>query len=254
MAHDPVERPKHYTSHPSGVECIQVTEHLNFCLGNAVKYIWRAGEKGDAVEDLRKARWYLDREIARLLAEREQDGRRSDAGCVAAVREPGPASAVAAGPSPQGAAPCAPAPAAVVPVRGRRKAGPAPTYRTPERSAVLKRDYPAGRQNHEIRAEMARLPGDPLPPSGQAISTWAFQLGLRRPAGFRRGAAISAGQLAANADRRSAAAATWDEALAWAETVDPDLVLKGSREERLAQINELRRLEGQKPFVLAEAA
>ena len=58
--------PDHYRAHPSGVEAIQVTEHMNFCLGNAVKYIWRAGLKGDAVEDLRKARWYLDREIARI--------------------------------------------------------------------------------------------------------------------------------------------------------------------------------------------
>jgi hypothetical protein len=60
--------PSHYKSHPS--ECIQVTEHMNFCLGNAVKYIWRAGLKGDALEDLRKARWYLDREIQRLEGER----------------------------------------------------------------------------------------------------------------------------------------------------------------------------------------
>lgn len=60
---DPVEKPKHYNSHPSGVECIQVTEHFNFCLGNAIKYIWRAGQKVDALEDLKKARWYLDREI-----------------------------------------------------------------------------------------------------------------------------------------------------------------------------------------------
>lgn len=65
LAHDPVNHPKHYTKHPSGVECITVTEHMNFCLGNAMKYIWRAGEKGDALEDLRKARWYLDREIER---------------------------------------------------------------------------------------------------------------------------------------------------------------------------------------------
>ena len=64
--HDPVNHPSHFTSHPSGIECIQVTEHMNFCLGNAVKYIWRAGKKGDVVEDLKKARWYLDREIARL--------------------------------------------------------------------------------------------------------------------------------------------------------------------------------------------
>lgn len=57
--------PPHYQDHPSGVECIQITEHLNFCLGNAMKYIWRSGLKGDAVEDLRKAAWYLEREIDR---------------------------------------------------------------------------------------------------------------------------------------------------------------------------------------------
>ena len=66
MSHDPVNHPKHYTSHPSGVECIQIVEHLSFCLGNAMKYIWRAGEKGSKIGDLKKARWYLDREIARL--------------------------------------------------------------------------------------------------------------------------------------------------------------------------------------------
>jgi hypothetical protein len=60
---DPVNKPKHYTEHPSGVECIQITEHMCFNLGNALKYIWRCDLKLDAVEDLRKARWYLDREI-----------------------------------------------------------------------------------------------------------------------------------------------------------------------------------------------
>ena len=63
--HDPVNHPKHYTEHPSGVECIQVTEHMSFCLGNAVKYIWRADLKNDAVEDLCKAVWYIEREIVR---------------------------------------------------------------------------------------------------------------------------------------------------------------------------------------------
>lgn len=67
--HDEVNHPEHYTSHPSGVECIDIAEHLNFCLGNVMKYIWRAGLKGYEVKDLRKARWYLDREIARLEAE-----------------------------------------------------------------------------------------------------------------------------------------------------------------------------------------
>jgi uncharacterized protein DUF3310 len=62
---DPVNHPLHYTSHPSGVECIQVTEHMNFCLGNAVKYLWRAGLKDDEIQDLEKAAWYLDREINR---------------------------------------------------------------------------------------------------------------------------------------------------------------------------------------------
>jgi hypothetical protein len=63
---DPVSNPAHYTSHPSGVEQIQVSEHMSFCLGNAIKYLWRAGLKGDAIEDLRKAVFYIEREIARL--------------------------------------------------------------------------------------------------------------------------------------------------------------------------------------------
>ena len=63
---DNVNNPPHYTSHKSGVECIQITEHMNFCIGNAVKYLWRAGLKGDAVEDLEKAAWYIDREIRRI--------------------------------------------------------------------------------------------------------------------------------------------------------------------------------------------
>ena len=66
MSYDPVNHPSHYTNHPSGIECIQIAEHLNFCRGNAIKYIWRAGEKGDAIEDLKKAAWYINREIERL--------------------------------------------------------------------------------------------------------------------------------------------------------------------------------------------
>lgn len=62
---DPIN-PDHYRQHPAGIECIQITEHMSFCLGNAVKYIWRAGLKGDAIEDLRKAAFYIDREIRRL--------------------------------------------------------------------------------------------------------------------------------------------------------------------------------------------
>lgn len=63
--HHPVHHPAHYTGHPSGVECIQVTEHMNFCVGNAIKYLWRAGEKDDYVQDLEKAKWYIEREIER---------------------------------------------------------------------------------------------------------------------------------------------------------------------------------------------
>ena len=66
---DPVNHPPHYLVHPSGIECITIAEHFNFCLGNALKYIWRSGEKGAQLEDLRKARWYLDREIKRLEEE-----------------------------------------------------------------------------------------------------------------------------------------------------------------------------------------
>lgn len=62
---DPVNHPQHYTDHPSGVECIEITEHMGFCLGNAVKYIWRADLKHNAIEDIKKAIWYLEREVAK---------------------------------------------------------------------------------------------------------------------------------------------------------------------------------------------
>ncbi len=62
---DNVNKPKHYNNHPSGVEVIRITEHMNFCLGNVIKYVLRADHKNDAIEDLKKARWYLDREISR---------------------------------------------------------------------------------------------------------------------------------------------------------------------------------------------
>lgn len=63
---DPVNHPRHYTSHPSGVECLTVARHMGFNLGNVIKYCWRAGSKGDAVEDLEKAAYYLADEIERL--------------------------------------------------------------------------------------------------------------------------------------------------------------------------------------------
>lgn len=69
MSKDNIDHPSHYTNHPSGVECIQITEHMNFNLGNAIKYIWRADLKSDAVEDLKKAAWYINREIKKRYYE-----------------------------------------------------------------------------------------------------------------------------------------------------------------------------------------
>lgn len=74
MKHDPVSKPSHYCSHPSGIECIEVTEHMNFTIGNAIKYLWRAGLKSEeglnqpekTIQDLSKAIWYIEREIERI--------------------------------------------------------------------------------------------------------------------------------------------------------------------------------------------
>lgn len=84
---DSVNHPKHYNDHPSGVECITVVEHMTFNVGNAIKYLWRAGlkipeavvlmgatevmerHKEKHLEDLKKARWYIDREIQRMSHE-----------------------------------------------------------------------------------------------------------------------------------------------------------------------------------------
>lgn len=63
---DMVDHPSHYNNLPVDIECIDVIEHMNLCRGNAIKYIWRAGDKGDAIEDLQKAIWYLEREIRRI--------------------------------------------------------------------------------------------------------------------------------------------------------------------------------------------
>jgi hypothetical protein len=61
--HDPVNNPAHYTD--GGIETIDFIEAkgLGFNLGNAVKYISRAGKKGNRLQDLQKAQWYLAREI-----------------------------------------------------------------------------------------------------------------------------------------------------------------------------------------------
>ena len=62
---DPVNHPRHYNSPPSGIECIEVTRHFSFNIGNAIKYLWRADEKGAPVQDLQKALWYINDEIQR---------------------------------------------------------------------------------------------------------------------------------------------------------------------------------------------
>lgn len=61
-----VNHPRHYNAHPSGVECITIAEHMTFNVGNAMKYLWRADHK-NGLDDLRKAAWYVNREIERLL-------------------------------------------------------------------------------------------------------------------------------------------------------------------------------------------
>jgi hypothetical protein len=71
---DNVNHPNHYTSHPSGVECIEIARHYCFSIGNAIKYLWRAGLKKDAslddkqkeIEDLEKAIWYINDRIKQL--------------------------------------------------------------------------------------------------------------------------------------------------------------------------------------------
>ena len=74
---DNITHPKHYTSHPSGIECIEITRHYNFNIGNAIKYLWRAGlkqEQGKSskqkeIEDLQKAIWYIQDYINTLQQE-----------------------------------------------------------------------------------------------------------------------------------------------------------------------------------------
>ena len=60
---DQVNNPLHYTSHPSGIECLEITRHMGFNLGNVFKYVWRCDLKRDAIEDLKKAAFYLQDEI-----------------------------------------------------------------------------------------------------------------------------------------------------------------------------------------------
>lgn len=75
-----VNHPEHYNKHPSGIECIQIVEHYNFCIGNAIKYLWRQGLKQEEgkepinkqIEDCKKAIWYIEREILNLKKQVKQ--------------------------------------------------------------------------------------------------------------------------------------------------------------------------------------
>ncbi len=76
-----VNHPEHYNQNPATcagcdqqVECIDIIEHYPLNVGNAMKYLWRHGLKGDVIEDLRKAIWYIEREIARLEKKGKQRG------------------------------------------------------------------------------------------------------------------------------------------------------------------------------------
>lgn len=74
MEYDRVNHPSHYMKHPSGIECIDVTRHYDFCIGNAIKYLWRSGLKSEEgmedidkqIEDLQKAIWYINDKINQL--------------------------------------------------------------------------------------------------------------------------------------------------------------------------------------------
>ena len=75
-----VQHPKHYNSHPSGIECIEIVRHHNFNIGNAIKYLWRAGLKHEEgisdtdkqIEDLRKALFYISDEIQRIKDKKDE--------------------------------------------------------------------------------------------------------------------------------------------------------------------------------------
>jgi len=74
MADDKIDHPSYYGGKDNPYEAIKVIEawNLGFCLGNAIKYISRAGKKDAIIQDLKKARWYLDREIENI-----ENGRKS---------------------------------------------------------------------------------------------------------------------------------------------------------------------------------
>ena len=75
-----IDHPKHYNSHPSGIECIDIARHYCFDIGNAIKYLWRAGLKAEEgytdsqkeIEDLNKAIWYIQDRIKQLQTNKKE--------------------------------------------------------------------------------------------------------------------------------------------------------------------------------------
>ena len=88
---DEIQKSEHYNSHPSGVECIEIIRHENLNCGNAIKYIWRRGEKDDTLEgmikDLKKAAYYVNDEIKRLEKIRESNQKSENSGSVNTERK-----------------------------------------------------------------------------------------------------------------------------------------------------------------------
>ena len=72
MEKERVDHPEHYLKHPAGIECVDVCEGFDFVIGNAIKYLWRAGLKGDRLEDLEKCLWYVERAIESENKKRER--------------------------------------------------------------------------------------------------------------------------------------------------------------------------------------
>jgi hypothetical protein len=129
-------------------------------------------------------------------------------------------------------------------------------WKTPEREAYLRQNW-LSMSVRQLAVGMSAMPGARLPLNGDvAVSAWRRQLGLRKKtkdecAALRKAAGNFTGPKPG--ERRGwAMNVTWDQALAWADAHDPDMVLRGTPAARLAQINELRRLNGERPFVLAE--
>ncbi|RLC86924.1 MAG: DUF3310 domain-containing protein [Chloroflexi bacterium] len=70
---DEVKKPSHYCSHPSGVECKDIIMYFTWPVGSAIKYLWRCGLKGDAIEDLEKAKECIQIEIDKIKKERSKN-------------------------------------------------------------------------------------------------------------------------------------------------------------------------------------